>query len=59
MDRTLANRLFEDNFNRFGRTDVEKNQLYRGLGNMAAMLEALLSKVENLEQVIAALKRGR
>lgn len=56
--KRLAARLLEDNFNRFGRNDVEKNQLYRGLGNMATMIETLLSKVDNLEREISNLNRG-
>jgi archaellum component FlaC len=57
MDRTLAARCFDENFNRF-RNDTEKFNLYTGLANMAAMIQTLLSKVENLEQEIEALKRA-
>ena len=58
MDRTLPARCFEENFNRF-RNDAEKSNLYKGLGYMATMVSTLLSKVENLEQEIEALRRAR
>ncbi|MGP8049878.1 MAG: hypothetical protein ACLPYB_04635 [Desulfobaccales bacterium] len=58
MDRTLAARLFADNFERF-RNNTEKSQLYGGLANMADMVEAILSKLDGLEQEIEALRRAR
>ncbi|MGA7563069.1 MAG: hypothetical protein WBW55_07705 [Desulfobaccales bacterium] len=58
MDRTLPERCFQENFNMF-RSDHEKSNLYKGLGYMAAMVGTLLSKVENLEQDIEALRRAR
>lgn len=58
MNRTLLARCFEENFNLF-RNDNEKSNLYKGLGYMATMIETLLSKVENLQQEIEALRRGR
>ena len=58
MDRTLAARCFGENFNRF-RNDTEKFNLYTGLENMAAMIQALLSKAENLEREIEDLRRAR
>ncbi len=56
MDK--AARCFQENFNLFHK-DTEKFNLYRGLGYMAAMIQTLLSKVENLEQEIEAVKRAR
>jgi hypothetical protein len=56
MDRTFPARCFEENFNLF-RNDHEKSNLYKGLGYMATMIATLLSKVENLEQEIEALRR--
>ena len=58
MDRTLPARCFEENFYMFAK-DHEKSNLYNGLGHMAKMIETLLSKVENLEREIEALRRGR
>jgi hypothetical protein len=58
MDRTLPERCFQENFNMF-RTDHEKSNLYKGLGYMASMVHELLSKVENLEQEVRALRQGR
>jgi hypothetical protein len=57
MDKTLATRCFDENFRRFGQSD-EKGNLYNGLAKMATMVAALLSKVENLEQEIEALRRA-
>lgn len=58
MDRDLATRCFNENFNRFGQ-QFEQGNLYLGLKNMALMLKTLLSKVENLEREVQFLKQGR
>jgi hypothetical protein len=58
MNGRFADKCFEENFNMFPR-DHEKQNLYKGLGHMALMLEAISSKIENLQEEIRALRHAR